>query len=88
MAGLTIVEPITEGNTLADFKWFVGVDWGSDTHQACLLDANGDVRAERAFPHSGAGFAALTDWVLSGAEGSPADQVGVAIETETVLYLV
>ena len=66
---------------MADLKWFVGVDWGSETHQACLLDANGDVRAERAFPHSGAGLAALTDWVLSGTDGAPAAQVGVAIET-------
>ena len=56
-------------------------DLGSETHQACLLDANGDVRAERAFPHSGAGLAALTDWVLSGTDGAPAAQVGVAIET-------
>ena len=66
---------------MADLKWFVGIDWGSRIHQACILDANGDVRAEHAFAHGGAGFAALTDWILSGTEEAPADQVGVAIET-------
>ena len=66
---------------MAHLKWFVGIDWGSQTHQACILDTNGEVRAEDAFAHSGAGFAALTDWILSGTDGAPADQVGVAIET-------
>lgn len=81
MARLTIVEPTTEDSRLADLKWFVGVDWGSQTHQACLLDMNGDVRAESAFPHSGAGLAALTEWVMSCTDAAPPDQVGVAIET-------
>ena len=62
-------------------KWFIGIDWGSQTHQACILDANGEVLAEDGFAHGGAGFAALTDWILSGTEGAPAGQVGVAIET-------
>ena len=75
------MKPKTEDNKLADLKWFVGVDWGSQIHQACLLDTNGDVRAEKTFRHSGAGFAAMTDWVMSGTEGVPADQIGVAIET-------
>ncbi len=81
MAGPATIAQIREGDELADLKWFVGIDWGSRIHQACILDANGDVRAEHAFAHGGAGFAALTDWILSGTEEAPADQVGVAIET-------
>jgi hypothetical protein len=32
--------------------WFVGVDWGSEKHQVCLLDAQGIIIGERQFPHS------------------------------------
>ena len=41
--------------------WFAGVDWGSERHQACLLDTQGNIVAEREFPHSGAGLAELAD---------------------------
>lgn len=66
---------------MAEIKWYVGIDWGSETHQACLLDTHGEIRAESSFPHSGAGFAALADWMLAATEGSPPDRIGVAIET-------
>lgn len=58
--------------------WFAGIDWGSEQHQACLLDAAGKVVGERAFPHGGAGLAALCDWLVSVA-GDPG-RVAVAIE--------
>src|SRR3954447_15507679 len=59
-------------------SWFAGVDWGSERHQVCLLDAAGQVVGERAFRHGGAGLAALCDWLLSVA-GEPG-RVAVAIE--------
>ena len=59
-------------------RWFAGVDWGSEQHQACLLDAAGKVVGERAFAHGGAGLAALCDWLVSMA-GDPGS-VAVAIE--------
>src|SRR3982751_1629169 len=46
-------------------SWFAGVDWGSERHQVCLLDAAGKVVGERAFRHGGAGLAALCDWLVS-----------------------
>jgi transposase len=58
--------------------WFAGVDWGSERHQACLLDAQGNIVAEREFAHSGAGLAELCDWLVSIAEA--ASTVAVAIE--------
>src|SRR5919206_2019186 len=58
--------------------WFAGVDWGSERHPVCLLDAAGTVVGERAFAHSGAGLVALCDWLVSLA-GRPGD-VAVAIE--------
>ena len=43
--------------------WFGGVDWGSEKHQVCLLDAQGAIIGE--FPHSGKGLSELADWILS-----------------------
>src|SRR3954469_22241059 len=58
--------------------WFAGVDWGSEKHQVCLLDAAGAIVGERAFRHDGAGLAALCDWLVSLAGDTGA--VAVAIE--------
>ena len=60
---------------------FVGVDWGSRTHQACVLDGSGTVRGERAFKHGGAGMAAMAAWLADTAGGMPPAVIGVAIET-------
>src|SRR3954451_17960083 len=57
---------------------FTGIDWGSEKHQVCLLDAAGTVVGEREFRHGGAGLAALCDWLVSVA-GEPG-RVAVAIE--------
>ncbi|HEY4043785.1 MAG TPA: IS110 family transposase [Rhodopila sp.] len=59
-------------------RWFAGIDWGSERHHACLLDAAGTVVGERSFAHGGTGLAALCDWILLVA-GNP-DTVAVAIE--------
>ncbi|HKO23853.1 MAG TPA: IS110 family transposase [Chloroflexota bacterium] len=59
-------------------RWFAGVDWGSETHHVCLVDAAGAVVGERAFAHGGAGLAALCDWLVSLAGHS--SSVAVAIE--------
>jgi transposase len=59
-------------------RWFAGVDWGSETHHVCLVDAAGAIVGERAFAHGGAGLAALCDWLVSLAGHS--SSVAVAIE--------
>ena len=48
-----------------DARWFAGIDWASQTHQVCLIDANGKITGERAFAHGGAGLADLCAWLLS-----------------------
>jgi transposase len=60
------------------FAWFVGIDWGSERHHACLVDSEGTIIAEREFSHSGTGLAELADWPIqiTGA----ASEVVVAIE--------
>ena len=61
-----------------NFTWFAGVDWGSEKHQACIVDAEGNVGGEREFLHSGAGLAELSDWLLSIA--GTASTIAIAIE--------
>lgn len=60
-------------------RWFAGVDWGSERHQACLLDAGGNITGERAFAHSGAGLAELGDWLLSLAGEASTVAVGIEV---------
>ena len=61
-------------------RWFAGVDWGSETHHVCVLDRDGKVRGERAFPHSGKGLAAMADWLLGRTQRATAGEIGIAIE--------
>lgn len=61
-----------------DFAFYVGVDWGATSHQVCILDASGAVRAEKAVSHSGAAVQALCQRLL---QLAPAGQVAVAIES-------
>jgi hypothetical protein len=40
-----------------EITWFAGVDWGSEKHQTCILDAEGSIIGEKEFSHSCAGLA-------------------------------
>jgi len=62
-----------------DVEWFAGVDWASQTHQACLVDAGGKIVGERGFAHSGAGLAELCSWLLTMTRAAPT-AIAVAIE--------
>jgi len=50
---------------------FVGIDWASEIHQACAIDASGSPLDERAIPHSGEGLADLCNWALELGGGDP-----------------
>jgi hypothetical protein len=60
--------------------WFVGFDWASEQHRACLLDAEGKPMAERDVTHDGAALAELCDWLIARTGARP-EQIAVAIET-------
>ena len=64
---------------MTGLEYFAGIDWGSQTHQACIVDGKGRVLGECAFRHGGAGLAELADWLLAAAEAGP-HAIGVAIE--------
>jgi len=63
-----------------DIRWFAGVDWASEKHRVCLLNASGEVVGERDVDHSGAGLSELCDWLLAKTGATPG-QIAVAIET-------
>lgn len=63
-----------------DVEWFVGFDWASERHVACLVDQLGRVVAERAVAHGGAELAEFCDWLIA-RTGAPPARIGVAIET-------
>ena len=60
--------------------WFVGIDWASQGHQVHVSDATGAECGARSFAHSGAGLAAMADWILQ-ITGARPEEVQVAIET-------
>lgn len=59
--------------------WFVGIDWGSREHRVHVSDAAGAKLGVCSFAHSGAGLAAMADWILRVTGASP-ETVQVAIE--------
>jgi len=60
-------------------KAYVGVDWASATHQVCVLDAEGKLLGEHAFPHDGEGLAAMAAWISATAMAE-APEIAVSIE--------
>jgi transposase len=62
-----------------EIEWFVGIDWASENHQVCLVDARGKCLGECTVSHSGAGVEELCDWLLARTGAKP-EAVAVAIE--------
>ena len=62
-----------------DVRFFGGIDWASETHQVCLVAADGKLIGERAFAHGGAGLAEMCDWLVT-TSGEEPPKVAVAIE--------
>jgi transposase len=61
------------------YEWFVGIDWGAQRHQVCVLDRDRRRVGERAIDHDGASLAQLTAWLWTVSAGQP-QRVAVAIE--------
>lgn len=60
-------------------QWLVGIDWSTQSHRVCLLDAEGRCVGEREFAHGGAGLTELRNWLLDKSKATPG-QIAVAIE--------
>jgi transposase len=62
------------------FEWFLGIDWGSETHELCLLDAAGQIRGTRSVAHTAAAVHDAVHWVRELTSAEPA-AIAAAIET-------
>lgn len=63
-----------------DFLFFVGIDWGTESHSVCVLDQEGNKVAECQAPQSGIGLQQLLEWLRQQTGVAP-DQVAFGIET-------
>jgi transposase len=63
-----------------DFVWFVGIDWATARHQACLVDRDGGGREQREIEHTAAGVQEFVEWLRTRANGE-LHRVAVAIES-------
>ncbi len=62
-----------------EFSFHVGVDWGVEFHQACILDAHGEKICQRCIEHSGSGMLEFCDFLQALTNGE-ASALAVAIE--------
>jgi transposase len=80
MTRIAVARQRTGGEVMTDdARWFVGIDWASETHQVCLVDAGGKIVGERGFSHAGAGLAEMCIWLLVTTRAEPT-VIAVAIE--------
>jgi transposase len=62
----------------SEYLYRVGIDWGSQQHQVCIVDQEGH-RVEETVPHMSAGLAALAEKLVALSPEAP-ERVAVAIE--------
>ena len=62
-----------------EFQGYAFIDWASRKHQLCLFDADGRIRGERTFEHSGAGLTELCQWLRDKSGAAPA-RIAVGLE--------
>lgn len=63
-----------------EFDWFVGIDWGSESHEVCLVDPRGRKVGGKSFEHSGAGLTQLVDWIATVTSMAVGTRVAVVVE--------
>jgi transposase len=63
----------------AEYQFFVGVDWGSETHVVCVLDRERRRIAEQGVAHTGVALNELADELMALAPGEPG-LIAAAIE--------
>lgn len=62
------------------FRWYLGVDWGQEAHQLCLLDASGRVLGTRTVAHRADAIHEALQWIQD-RTGASLDTLAVGIET-------
>lgn len=64
---------------MSEFDIWVGIDWGSETHQVCVVDSARNVLLECAVAHSGQALGDLAEKLVTVTKGKP-ERLAVAIE--------
>ncbi|MBV8138985.1 MAG: IS110 family transposase, partial [Deltaproteobacteria bacterium] len=62
-----------------EYRFYVGIDWATEAHQVCVLDAARRIVSERSFAHAGDAVAAFAEW-LNELAGDDPGGTAVAIE--------
>ena len=62
-----------------EYRFYVGIDWASEAHQVCVLDAARRIVSERSFAHAGDAVVAFAEW-LNELAGDDPGGAAVAIE--------
>jgi transposase len=62
------------------FRFFVGVDLGSEAHQGCVVDGDGQILGQRGIAHTGADVAAWFDWLAQLTAGAAPQEIAIACE--------
>jgi transposase len=62
------------------FQLLVGIDWATEVHQVCVMNADRQVLEQKKIEHSGSGMAQVVELLMK-LSGNRPDQVAIAIET-------
>jgi transposase len=62
-----------------EFRFYVGVDWATEQHQACVINAQGEVLQQHKIEHSGKGILDFIAWMEALAEGQ-VERIAASIE--------
>jgi predicted NBD/HSP70 family sugar kinase len=63
----------------AEFSFYVGVDWATQTHRVCVMDAQGKILLEQTLKHSGEAISSFLQGLESITHGG-GQRVAVGIE--------
>jgi transposase len=61
------------------YRYFVGVDWATESHEVCVLNAEQQVVDRKAVEHSGSGIAQFVEYLEKLSSGDP-ERVAIGIE--------
>src|SRR5499427_9300417 len=78
LTDLVSTSPVRDEQAIS-YHWYVGIGWGSQQHQVCVLDRDRHVVGERVVDHTGSSLAQLATWLWALSAGQP-QRVAVAIE--------
>ena len=62
------------------YTLFVGIDLGSQAHQVCVIDREGNIRGERQIEHNGEAIQQMLIWMAELAGGVSPENIAVALE--------